>query len=229
MTRTIIVALSIAGCRAFSTSGGAGANKSRPAPRPSIIQTSAATTLSASVGNLHGESSCFLPVLQNDEEYIAPRIVQIAGSYPGVDTESYLAVTSEPTSDMGQWSYDFSDPNGPQMGTVALPGQKSVYETDDPVVLIADQYSLGVQLPNEVDNVDLVVLCDRSKKHFAERRFLVLELEESRGTLTIAAFESKGDLPENAKIMGHVKLVQIPWLPSMEKKKSGFMEENELF
>ena len=29
------------------------------------------------VGNLHGQSSCFLPLLQNDEDYIAPRIVQV--------------------------------------------------------------------------------------------------------------------------------------------------------
>ena len=29
------------------------------------------------VGNLHGQGSCFLPLLQNDEDYIAPRIVQV--------------------------------------------------------------------------------------------------------------------------------------------------------
>ena len=29
-------------------------------------------------GNLHGQGSCFLPLLQNDEEYIAPRIVQVS-------------------------------------------------------------------------------------------------------------------------------------------------------
>jgi hypothetical protein len=32
---------------------------------------------SGTVGNLHGQSSCFLPLLQNDEDYIAPRIVQV--------------------------------------------------------------------------------------------------------------------------------------------------------
>ena len=139
-------------------------------------------------------------------------------------------MSSEPAAELGQWAYDFSDPNGPQLGTVALPGMTSVYETEDPVVIIAEHYALGVKLPKElVDPVDLIVLCDRSKKFFAERRFLILELEGSQGELTIAAFGSKGEMPANAQILGQVTLVQIPWLPSMQKKKSGFMEEDELF
>ena len=155
---------------------------------------------------------------------------QIAGAYPGVDVETYLALSSDPSAILGQWNYDFSDPNGPQMGTVALPGMTSVYETEDPVVILADHISLGVLLPPALtEPVDLVVLCDRSRTHFAERRFLVLELEDSPGIVTIAAFGSKGEMPSNSKIHGHVTLVQIPWLPNMQKKKSGFMEEDELF
>jgi hypothetical protein len=116
------------------------------------------------------------------------------------------------------------------MGTVALPGMTSVYETEDPVVIIADHISLGVTLPPAVSEpVELVVLCDRARTTFAERRFLVLELENAPGKVTIAAFGSRGELPENAKIHGQVTLVQIPWLPNMTKKKSGFMEDDELF
>ena len=116
------------------------------------------------------------------------------------------------------------------MGTVALPGMKSVYETEDPVVIIADHISLGVNLPPAItEPVDLVVLCDRARTNFAERKFLVLELEDHPGVLTIAAFGSKAEMPTNTNIFGHVTLVQIPWLPNMQKKKSGFMEEDELF
>ncbi|KAL7538703.1 hypothetical protein ACHAWF_006205 [Thalassiosira exigua] len=223
----LAAALSLVGCRAF-TAGNGGAPRTAPCP-PSTSVT-ALNAAGATVGNLHGQASCFLPLLQNDEDYIAPRIVQIAGAYPGVDTKTYLSLTSEPVAEMGQWNYDFSDPNGSHLGTVALPGMTATYETDDPVVLVADHASMGVQLSEELkDPVDLVVLCDRSRKHFAERKFLVLELEESPGVVTIAAFESKGEMPTGAKVLGHVTLVQIPWLPSMEKKKSGFMEENELF
>eukprot|EP00578_Thalassiosira_sp_NH16_P024189 CAMPEP_0181100382 /NCGR_PEP_ID=MMETSP1071-20121207/13163_1 /TAXON_ID=35127 /ORGANISM="Thalassiosira sp., Strain NH16" /LENGTH=192 /DNA_ID=CAMNT_0023183107 /DNA_START=353 /DNA_END=932 /DNA_ORIENTATION=+ len=183
----------------------------------------------ASVGNLHGQSSCFMPLLQNDEEYIAPRIVQIAGAYPGADVETYLSLTSEPSADRGQWAYDFSDPSGPHTGTVALPGMSTVHETEDPVALIADHQSMGVLLPEAIkDPVDLVVLCDRARRNFSERKFLVLRLEGS-DVVTIRAFENKGDVPGGAEILGHVTLVQIPWLPSMQKKKSGFMEEDTLF
>jgi hypothetical protein len=85
--------------------------------------------------------------------------------------------------------------------------------------------------------VDLIVLCDRARTYFVERRFLVLELLQQQdttatttpGILTIAAFGSKEEMPMNANIVGHVTLVQIPWLPNMQKKKSGFMEEDELF
>jgi len=171
-----------------------------------------------------------MPLMQNDEDYVAPRTVQIAGFYPGVDTETYLALTSEPSPEMGQWSYDFSDPDGPQMGTVALPGMASVYDTEDPVAIIADHIEFNVELPPTItDRVDLVVLCDRARTHFSERKFLVMELEESPGVITIGAFESKGEMPENTKILGQVTLVQIPWLPSMQKKTSGFAEEDQLY
>jgi len=131
---------------------------------------------------------------------------------------------------MGQWNYDFSDPTGPQMGTVAIPGMTSVYESDDPVVIIAEHTSMGVQLTEAItEPVDLIVLCDRARTFFSERKFLVLELEESPGVITIAAFSSKEEMPDSAKILGQVTLVQIPWLPSMQKTKSGFAEEDELY
>jgi hypothetical protein len=39
-------------------------------------------------------------------------VKQIAGAYPGVTAEEFLAVTSEPPAELGQWAYDFTDPNG---------------------------------------------------------------------------------------------------------------------
>lgn len=158
------------------------------------------------------------------------QFLQIAGAYPGVDIQTYLALTSEPPAEMGQWSYDFSDPNGPQMGTVALPGMASVYETEDPVAIIAENTAIGVSIPNMNEVVDLIVLCDRARTHWQERKFLVLDMEgNGMGDLKIAAFVNKSEVPANAKILGHVTLVQIPWLPGMAKKKSGFAEEDELF
>lgn len=118
----------------------------------------------------------------------------------------------------------------PQMGTVALPGMTSVYETDDPVVIIAEHPTLGVTLHEKVvDPVDLVVLCDRSKRTFAERKFFVFDDGNKGGELTIGAFTSKDEIPESVTILGQVTFVQIPWLPMMQKKKSGFSEDDDLF
>lgn len=182
----------------------------------------------ATKGSLHGQNSCFLPLKQLDQDYYAPRIVQIAGAYPGLTKEEFQSVTSEPPPDPGQWTYDFSDPDGPQMGTVALEGSEIVASCEDPVVIIAEHFAIGVELPKEIkDPVDLVVLVDRAKNRFGERVFLVLNVPGEG--LSIGAYHVKGDLPANAEILGQVQLVQIPWLPCMAPTKTGFMEEDEYF
>lgn len=179
-------------------------------------------------GSLHGQDSCFLPLKQLEMDYDSPRIIQIAGSYPGLSRQDFLAVTSEPSSPKGQWTYDFSDPDGPQLGTVALEGSPVVAGCQDPVVVIAEHPSLGVQLPSEIDgSVDLVVLVDRAKNYFGERKFLVVD-DPSNG-ISIAAYGSKAELPNGAEILGQVDLVQIPWLPAMAPTKTGFMEADEYF
>jgi hypothetical protein len=143
--------------------------------------------------------------------------------------DEFFAVTSEPAAEVGQWTYDFSDPDGPQVGTVAVDGSFVVHACADPVVIIAEHPSIGVTLPKAIEApVDLVVLVDRALKTFAERKFLVLEVPGERGLL-IRAYPSKSDMPAGATILGQVELVQIPWLPSMKPTKSGFMEVDEYF
>lgn len=192
---------------------------------PSNIALSSSTE---EVGFLHGQSSCFLPLAQLDQDYYAPRIIQIAGAYPGLTEADVTAVTSEEAPEPGQWAYDFSDPDGPQVGTVAIEGSAVVYMADDPIVIIAEHYSIGIELPPGItEAVDLVVLVDRAKPTFAERKFLCVALES--GLVKIGAFHTKADLPPKSKILGQVILVQIPWLPAMKATKTGFMEEDEYF
>lgn len=129
---------------------------------------------------------------------------------------------------MGQWSYDFSDPDGPQLGTVALPGNHITFMCEDPAVIIAEHFSLGVPLPDTLtDPVDLLVLVDRAKNRFSERKFLVIEVP-GEGVL-IKAFNTKAEIPQGSEILGRVDFVQVPWLPAMQKKKSGFQEDDQLY
>ena len=179
-------------------------------------------------GSLHGQNACFLPLKQLDQDYFAPRIVQIAGAYPGITREELMAVTSEPVPGKGQWTYDFSDPDGPQLGTVALEGSQVVYDVEDAAVIIAEHTSLGLPLPSVIaEPVDLVVLVDRSKPRFAERKFLVIETPGEG--VSIAAFNTKAEMPNGSEILAQVELVQVPWLPSMAPTKTGFMEADEYF
>ena len=80
LSRRIIVTLSLLA----NITGSSYAFTSLPT-YPSLQRTISATQVFAdatqqtsSVGNSHGQGSCFLPLLQNDEEYIAPRIVQVS-------------------------------------------------------------------------------------------------------------------------------------------------------
>lgn len=178
--------------------------------------------------SFHGEHACFLPLKQFDEDSYAPRIVQIAGAYPGLTREEFFAVTSEPAPPPGQWSYDFSDPDGPQLGTVAIEGSLLVSNCDDPVVIIAEHTSLGVQLPDAIkEPADLVVMVDRAKNRYGDRKFLVMDIPGEG--LSIGAFNMKSELPEGGEILGQVDLVQIPWLPSMTPTKTGFLEADEYY
>jgi len=204
-----------------------------PSSLPSSSRLSASTPISMSSGSLHGQNACFLPLKQLDMDYYAPRIVQIAGAYPGLTKSEFESVTSEPPPDLGQWSYDFSDPDGPQVGTVAIDGSEVVHSCGDPVAVVAEHPSLGVSLPEDIaEPVDLIVLVDRSKRgQFKERKFMVVggSGDSSSEELQIAAYASKQEMPEGSEILGHVVLVQIPWLPSMAPTKTGFMEEDEYF
>ena len=133
---------------------------------------------------------------------------------------------SEEAAVQGQWTYDFSDPDGPQLGTVAVEGSEVVANCEDPIVVIAEHTSLAVPLPKAIkDPVDLIVLVDRARNTFAERRFLVIAIPGSG--LEIKAYPASTDLPPDSEILGQVVMVQIPWLPSMKPTKSGFLEPDE--
>lgn len=176
----------------------------------------------------HGEGACFLPLKQLDQDYNAPRIFQIAGVFPELTKEDFYAVTSEPPPELGQWAYDFSDPDGPQAGTVAIDGSHVIGEIEDGIAMIADHFTLNVPLPETIkDPVDLIVIVDRSRMNYVDRKFMVLS-HPTEG-LKIAAFASFSEMPKDLSILGHVEYVQIPWLPSMKPTRSGFMEEDELF
>ena len=198
-------------------------------------------------GNSHGTNSCFLPLQQLEQDTYMPRIIHIVnGIYPSNDmTMEDIRRTppSEYSPALGQWTYTFHTPtssssnnnNGdvPVQATIALEGSNIVASCEDPIVVIAEHTALNIVLPAEITQpVDLLVLIDRSKTYFSERKFLLFALldnEQQQQQVHIAAFHTRDEIPSNAIVLGQVEQVTIPWLPSMAPTKTGFLEADEYY
>jgi len=111
------------------------------------------------------------------------------------------------------------------MGTVALQGSAVVSTCVDPVAIIANHISLDIPLPEVLkEGVDVIALVDRAVTTFDERKFLLVDVG---GELTIRAYNTKEEVP--GEIIGRVQYVQVPWLSCMQRKSSGFEEDDELY
>ncbi|CAN0045854.1 unnamed protein product, partial [Heterosigma akashiwo] len=181
------------------------------------------TGLKASIEEgLHGTGSRFLSVIQLKSDEVAPRIIQIAGTYPGLTPEDLNAPQSSPPAERGMWQYDFTDPEGPQMGTVALPPSDLVDFMVDPVCVVADNLSLGIQLNDE--QTEVLVTIDRALREHQPNKFFAWQTPDNQ--VVIRWFE---EVPAGHECLGQVMLTTIPHLEYMGSSKSGFMEADEDF
>jgi hypothetical protein len=135
--------------------------------------------------------------------------------------------------------------------TIALMGSPIIEACIDPIMVIAEHSALGIVLPTDHNNVeknnegttvppppppqpvDVLVLVDRGKTYFCERKFIVYTINDNSTSeqqpIHIAAFTTRQELPDTVTILGHVEQVTIPWLPSMAPTKSGFLEADEYY
>ena len=167
----------------------------------------------------HGQGFKFLPLERGGRKFHFPRIVQIAGVFPDLTPEELMAPSSVPAAPVGKWAYDFSDPEGPQLGTVALPGSDAVAKCEDPVVMITTNTALGVQYPEEVE---ILVLVDRADRRHVDDSFFVFRTPDNR-----LLIEWNDELEPGYEIMGRVALCASPFIESMAKKITGIAEEDE--
>ena len=71
---------------------------------------------------MHGEEFHYMPVIKGSRDEHYPRILPIAGVYPGITIEEVMAPSAIPLQDPGSWTYSFPDPDEPNLGTIAVPG-----------------------------------------------------------------------------------------------------------
>lgn len=140
-----------------------------------------------------------------------------AGVFPELSVADLLAPSSSPAAPAGMWTYDFSDPEGPQLGTVALPGSDVITDCVDPVALITKNTVLGVPA---VEEVEMLVVIDRADTSFNSEDFFIFRTPDDR-----LVIQWSDEMPEGHVVMGRVAICAYPWTPAMQKKSTGFLED----
>lgn len=172
---------------------------------------------------MHGTGSRFLSISQLKGDELMPRIIQIAGIYPGITAQELMAPSSTEAPGYGRWQYDFSDPEGPQMGTVAYPPSPLVHACLDPVVVIANNDALGIDLKGDHD-IEAMVLIDRADRYFEPTKFYAFAAPD--GNVVIRWFDQ---VPEGWALLGKVHYVTLPYTEKSGTFKSGWMEVDDDF
>ena len=172
---------------------------------------------------MHGSGSRFIPLSQNKPEDISPRMVPVAGMSPSITAEELLAPPSSAAPPLGMWQFDFSDPDGPQLGTVVLPPSNAIQTAEDPVVMVAESTELGLSLRNDVE-CEVLIVIDRGDKTFEDDKFFAFSAPD--GSVIVRWFQ---ELPAGYSVLGRVVIVIVPYLESMMVKSSGFMEDQDDF
>jgi hypothetical protein len=181
------------------------------------VRCRASPNILLSFSGKHGSNFKYLPILQGDPDEPFPRIIHIAGIYPHLTVEQLFAPVSPQGASAGAWSYDFGDPDGPQLGSVALPGSGVITACIDPVVVIAKNSDLGVAA---VEEVEMIVVIDRGDRDFVTGKFYIFLTPEQ--TLDIRWMET---LEEGYTVLGRVALCAMPFTESMRPKATGFLED----
>ena len=166
----------------------------------------------------HGQNFKYLPLHRGSDEEHFPRIMPIAGVYPSITYEQLMAPRSTEASDPGQWTYEFTDPDGSQIGTVALPGSDTITNCVDPVVVISKNTDLGVSV---IEEVEMIVVVDRGNTEFSKENFYMFQ--DPNSNLVIQWCDS--ERPEY-QVVGKIVLCCIPWTTAMKPKSSGFLEDD---
>jgi len=158
-----------------------------------------------------------MPSVRIAEGEYYPRILHIAGIYPGITVEDLVLPISPPSSPPGKWTFDFPDPMGPQLGTVAIPGSETLYDCIDPVVVITTSTTLG--MTTVLGSEEVLVVVDREDREFSPNQFFLFRAPD--GTVQLG---NLADLEAGFEVLARVALCILPFTEDM-KKSTGFLED----
>ena len=165
----------------------------------------------------HGDNFKYMSVIQGSKSEHFPRIVQIAGLYPGLTPEELMAPSSSPAAEPGFWTYSFPDPEDPNVGVIAVPGSDVVSDCLDPVAVIAKSPSLGFK----GDEVEMVVIIDRADTDFVSGEFYAFQTFENQVEILWA-----DRVDGFSAVLGKVVLCMAP-ADRNAPLPSGFLEDDD--
>ena len=167
----------------------------------------------------HGENFRFMPITKLAPDEYWPQILPIAGILGEMTAEELYSPPQVIKPEQGMWTYDFSNPNMPQLGTVAIPGSERLYWCDDPVVVIATNEQLNIKM---TELVEVMIVIDRADKEWdKENSFFMFEAPDN----SMSVMWSDAGVPPGHKILGKVAVVSLPLTKSMRSADAMFEEE----
>lgn len=175
----------------------------------------------AAEDGLHGSGFCFMPLLQltNDDQW--PRVLRVAGEYPGLTAKELAAPPSTvEAAAPGSWTFEFPDAYSSEFGMIAIPGYDLIRHSVDPVVVVAKSEALGLPLVKEQE---VLVVVDRDDVEFDERAFFAYA--DADGRIVMRRFESQ---TSDFSIVGKIILIQLPFDPSTQPKSGTWLEEGDV-
>jgi len=173
---------------------------------------------------LHGSESCFMPLDQMDSSIQWPRILRIAGVYPGIVASDVAnPPATPPPAGEGEWTYDFPDAHGSEFGVVAVPGSDLLLGAVDPIAIITSTETLGLLVPPQ----ECLVVIDRAEVDYDERQFFAYADANSRVHIRRLSGGSGYAAPDGWTVLGRVIVVKLKYDPSTMAKKGTWMEEDD--
>jgi hypothetical protein len=135
--------------------------------------------------------------------------------------EDVLAPSQIPLGMPGKFTFDFSDPSGPQLGTVAVPGSDVLTFADDPVAIVTHNSHLGIKTTAE-EGIEIVAIVDRMDTKFNPDMFFVFRTPEN--TVDMGSMDT---LAPGYDILGRIILTMVPAMQGDKRASTGWLEEDE--
>ena len=167
----------------------------------------------------HGDGFRFMPVAKLNSEEYWPQILPIAGVLGEMTVEELFAPAQVNKPAQGMWTYDFSNPDMPQLGTVAFPGSERLYWCNDPVVVIGTNEQLNLKMS---EAVEVMLVIDRADRQWdKDSSFFLFQTPDN----SMSVMWSDGGVPAGHSILGKVAVVAAPLTETMRGEESMFEED----